>query len=585
MFFHKYYPLLFIFFLASCNAIEEEVDFSCSKLESEVKKFRQDLFSDNNVDKAFLFYDSITKLNSPCLKGELGIALGFDLGNYFFFQKVLDSAIYHFQNTLALAEANRDNHSLAALKTNIGATYLGMGFTRSAAKYFMEARILMEESSIRDENYWITCVNQAVAHIEQKDYAYAIKLLDEVDITYSNSVKFLHATNRAKLAGLMKNEPLFLKYIRLSESVVDSLPHYKNMYSEVAIEYFLKFNNLESLKSIWPQVRDQYHDSQPHLQLLIQRLSLRVNNELLGGKTELDRLRHLVLKEGDLEDQLSLVNLLIDQSYKLNSDKELIILLKERYNLNEELHQALNLSDLKDFYEFSEINKLERTNQKLTSEKKFLELRHANTKYFISLLALVLLLSIVSIILIVVDRNRKATITKVKEALVKERINQAFQREIKLEKRLSFEAKRNSSILKKLGKFQILKKQLDDFFRDIYSSSSSLTDMKEALKNAQVNLNSFFHNYTDLAILGMTNNTQIASKKQLQKQFSSKLSDLEIDVVDMILRSFTSKEIALLMSKSEKTVEYYRRNIRKKLNINSADDIKTELESFVPDHY
>ena len=583
MFFHKYYPLLFIFFLASCNAIEEEVDFSCSTLESEVKKFRQDLFSDNNVDKAFLFYDSITKLNSPCLKGELGIALGFDLGNYYYFQQVLDSAIYHFQNTLALAEANRDNHSLAALKTNIGATYLGMGFTRSAAKYFMEARILMEESSIRDENYWITCVNQAVAHIGQKDYAYAIKLLDEVDTTYSISVKFLHATNRAKLAGLMKNEPLFLKYLRLSESVVDSLPHYKNMYSEVAIEYFLKFNNLESLKSIWPQVRDQYHDSQPYLQLLIQRLSLRVNNELLGGKTELDRLRHLVLNEGDLEDQLSLVNLLIDQSYKLNSDKELIILLKERYNLNEELHQALNLSDLKDFYEFSEINKLERTNQKLTSEKKFLELKHANTKYFISLLALVLLLSIVSIILILVDRSRKNVITKANEALTEERINQAVQRERRLKQRLSFEANRNSSILMKLSKLQILKKQLEDFINDVRSSSSGLTNVQARLKNAEVNLNAFFNNYSDLAVLGMSSNNQTVFKKQIQKHFSSIFSDMEMKVIDLILRGFTSKEISLLMSKSEKTVEYYRRNIRKKLNLNSHDDIKTELESLVSD--
>ncbi len=581
MCFQKAIPYLFILALVSCTAIEEEVDYSCSKLESKVEQIRPKLFSENNSHEALSSYDSIMQLDSPCLKGKLGIALGFDLGNYYYFQQVSDSAIYYFQNALKLAEEKDDNASSAALKTNLGATYLGMGYMRSAAKYFMEARAAMEESGLHDENYWITYINQAVAHIEQDDYGYAMELLDNVDTSYSISVKFLHALNKAKLAGLMKTEPTFFKHIRISESIVDSVPHYKNIYYEVAIEYFLQFNNRSRLKSIWAEITDQYKDSQPYFQLLIQRLSLRLKDELLGGKTELDRLRHLVLKDGDLVEKLSLINLLIDESHRSNSDKKLITLLKERHKLNEEIHQANSFSDLKDFYEFSEINKLERTNQKLSGEKEVLELKQSNTNYFISLLALVLVLSIVSIVLILVDRKRKTAINRAKEAVTKERINEALQREIRLKKRLSFEADRNASILNKLSKIQILKKQLDDFLKNISSGSTSLNDMQVALKNAKVNLNAFFNNYTDLAVLGLSSNIQVASKEQIEKQFSAKLSDLELKVVELILRNFTSKEIALLMTKSEKTVEYYRRNIRKKLNLNSADDMKVGLESLL----
>jgi DNA-binding CsgD family transcriptional regulator len=40
------------------------------------------------------------------------------------------------------------------------------------------------------------------------------------------------------------------------------------------------------------------------------------------------------------------------------------------------------------------------------------------------------------------------------------------------------------------------------------------------------------------------------------------------------LNNFTSKEIAILLSKSEKSIEYYRRQIRVKLGLKKEDDIE-----------
>lgn len=580
MFFEKAYPFLIILVLFGCTNIEEDVDKSCSLLDSKLEQIRPELFSEDNGRIALSFYDSIMRHETRCLEGEIGIATGFDLGNYYYFQQIPDSAIYFYQKALVLAESTDDHQNSAALKTNLGATYLGMGYMRSAAKYFMEARASMEKSNQRDENYWITLINQAVAHMEQEDYSYALDLLDDVDTSYSNTVQFLHALNRAKIAGLRKNESIFLRYIKRSESMVDSVPYYQNVYSEVDIDYSLQFDLSDRLKVLWAEFGDQYNDTYPYFKLLLQRLSLRLHNETIGGEAELDRLSKEVLNKGDQEERINLLSLLIDQARLSNSYKELITLLEERQKLNEEINHANSFSDLKDFYEFSEINKLERSNQKLRREKEVLELKQANTNYFVLLLVVILLLAIVSIILILVERRRKVVISQVKEALNKERMNQALQREDELKERLSFESNRNTSILAKLSKFQILKKQIDDFLKDMSSSSSRLSDKQGLLKNAEVNLKAFFNNYTDLAVLGMSSTAQIVSKEQIQQQFSKELSDLELKVVELILSNFTSKEIALLISKSEKTVEYYRRNIRKKLNLQSGDDMKIALESF-----
>jgi len=48
-------------------------------------------------------------------------------------------------------------------------------------------------------------------------------------------------------------------------------------------------------------------------------------------------------------------------------------------------------------------------------------------------------------------------------------------------------------------------------------------------------------------------------------------------VIEYITLQFTTREIAVLMGKSEKSIEYYRSQIRKKLNIKA----NTSLEEFL----
>lgn len=64
--------------------------------------------------------------------------------------------------------------------------------------------------------------------------------------------------------------------------------------------------------------------------------------------------------------------------------------------------------------------------------------------------------------------------------------------------------------------------------------------------------------------------------KPKEKDSTNNLSDREIKIIEMISNGFTSKEIAEKLFLSKKTIDYYRSNIRAKLNVTK----KSELINF-----
>lgn len=61
----------------------------------------------------------------------------------------------------------------------------------------------------------------------------------------------------------------------------------------------------------------------------------------------------------------------------------------------------------------------------------------------------------------------------------------------------------------------------------------------------------------------------------------SQLSNREIEILKLISRGFTSKRIAAVLNVTIKTIEYHRKNIREKLNINKT----SELISYFLENY
>jgi DNA-binding CsgD family transcriptional regulator len=132
----------------------------------------------------------------------------------------------------------------------------------------------------------------------------------------------------------------------------------------------------------------------------------------------------------------------------------------------------------------------------------------------------------------------------------------------------------NTSITN-IKKVALLKKQLEN----IADEKDPNYNEKETLKKLKLCLNSFFDNYREL--------TQIMQKKlNVDKIINHvninfpEITEKEKRVIEYITLHFTTKEIALLMDKSEKSIEYYRSQIRKKMNLGSNSSLEEFLNSF-----
>lgn len=120
-----------------------------------------------------------------------------------------------------------------------------------------------------------------------------------------------------------------------------------------------------------------------------------------------------------------------------------------------------------------------------------------------------------------------------------------------------------------IKKVALLKKQLENIIDD----KKTVYDEKETLKRFKICLNTFFDNYRELNDL-IHKKLQVDQIIEKTKIDFPNLTQKEINVIEWIVLKFTTKEIALLMDKSEKSVEYYRTQIRKKLNLSNDCSIE-----------
>jgi DNA-binding CsgD family transcriptional regulator len=96
----------------------------------------------------------------------------------------------------------------------------------------------------------------------------------------------------------------------------------------------------------------------------------------------------------------------------------------------------------------------------------------------------------------------------------------------------------------------------------------SLEDASE-LKKAKLDVDLFFNNYTELAIIASQKEAYSLEKLRINNLFKDTLTDKELNVLSLIMNNYSSKEIGVLLNKTEKAIEYTRKNIREKLGVDS----------------
>lgn len=125
-----------------------------------------------------------------------------------------------------------------------------------------------------------------------------------------------------------------------------------------------------------------------------------------------------------------------------------------------------------------------------------------------------------------------------------------------------------------IKKLVLLKKQLEN----IVDEKSPDYNEKETLIKLKMCLNSFFDNYGELTQM-MHRKLNVDKIVEAVRKDHPEISDKEIRVIEYIALHFTTKEMALLMDKSEKSVEYYRTQIRKKIQLNSSSTLEEYLNA------
>ena len=187
--------------------------------------------------------------------------------------------------------------------------------------------------------------------------------------------------------------------------------------------------------------------------------------------------------------------------------------------------------------------------------------------------AIILLLSIGIIFLL--NRNYKNN-KKIHELNIlqsKKELSKEYKKTELLENLKETSEELTASILN-IKKVALLKKQLENILDEKNPNYNEI----ETLKKLKLSLNSFFDTYREL--------TQIMQKKlnvdkiiDFVKQDYPEISIKEIRVIEYIALHFTTREIALLMNKSEKSIEYYRSQIRKKINLNPNVSLEEYINS------
>lgn len=468
---------------------------------------------------------------------------------------------------LRLAKQMGKTADIAGLNTNLGAIYMQKGYTKTAIEYFVEARESMEMLGKKDNNYWMNYLNIGVAYMEMEQYAEADSIFDRVRLGSSNGLTFLYYLNRAKFSGLQGERAAFNQNIDSAQRyLANENLVYEQFFNELKLEFYIQFKDLPRLKNSVNQFRENIADLSPYMGVLLNKAALLTEGNSISSLEEIrntekefksggnyylgiayhDLLADYFAAKGDYNSssrELKMVGLYKDSLKKESSDQTVgdLMLLMKKSELAKEL-------------------KLLKTENELKSTQIRIQ------TYMLSLVGVVIIL--LSLVFVLYYKNsQKDKHLKEAEIIIKNHhLQQSLKEKEKLQENLRHGEERLQEIMNNINKIAVLKKQIENFIDEL-DQNVLQKEQKSRFKKAKINIDAFFSNYADLAVIAAFKDNDISRFQQFNIQFAEVLSDHEMQVLLLVYNQFTTKEISILLSKSDKGIEYTRTQIRRKLNI------------------
>jgi DNA-binding CsgD family transcriptional regulator len=483
-------------------------------------------------------------------------------------------AIDIWKKVLIKAKNSKNKDLIIKTTINLGATYNSIGFHKTAVEYFIKAKSIMQ-SSKNEETYWINNLNIGVCYMSLDQLELAKKYFDATK-EINPYVSFIKKLNTAKWYGLKDRKAVFFNLKNEVTQSAKNYPIYVSIWNEVQLDFLIKWNDVYELKILLNQLNPDYESSNLYLKLLLNKANLIANKRTFTSLNNLFSYEKMVLESKDLYLKNLYYEVLKEYYYSVKN----IDLYYKYSNLweanNELLNIEKNMLHVKDFDETKNLLELKNRFTETQIKSQLIQNQLSKSDLKLKLSVLIILMSISIILLLIRNYNKKKKVQQIhilesQNKLLKEEIEKALLSETLKETKEEL----NYSVLN-IKKVALLKKQLENIADD----NKPGYDEKEALKRLKICLNTFFDNYRELNEL-IHEKLQVDQIVAKAKVDFPTLSNKELKVIEWIALKFTTKEIALLMDKSEKSVEYYRTQIRKKLCLSNDCSIEQYFNKMI----
>lgn len=555
----------------------------CATLPSLHQKATDLLINKKNIKAALPLYEKTISLAQECNNCEHQFSSFFEIGNYYYSISQFDNALLWYKKGLENKKCASDFKNLAGINSNIGVIYLGKGYLKTAISFFIAARKDLEKLGEKNQNYWINYINIGVAFMEMEDLASAKRIFDKIDSKFSPTTSFLVAINLAKIAALKNDKKTFNFHVNRADQLIQQVRLYENTLDELKLEFYVKFQDKKNLTKLFNDKIDAYASAYIYTKLLMQQASLIITQKIIGDPKNIDALREEVMSQDDITNQLAYFELIKLMSLRQKNYKLYANALERIMQLQDEKRLENTTNALKDYQVLVEKTSLKQENEQLRTQQNINVLKIKNQQYLnFFLIISSLFLIVLGLYLYSYFQRKEKTKTNVIVEISKD-LETSHEMQYSLQQKLRNQELRMEEILKTVGKIAILRKQIDAYFNNKKLKNTNPEELAE-LKNAKLDVDLFFNNYTELAIIASQKEAYSFEKLRINDLFKEKLSDKELNVLSLIMNNYSSKEIGILLNKTEKAIEYTRKNLRIKLGIDSATQIdvfvRNELKSF-----
>ena len=470
---------------------------------------------------------------------------------------------------LRLAEQMGKTADAAGLNTNLGAIYMQKGYTKTAIDYFVEARKSMEMLGKKDNNYWMNYLNIGVAYMDMEQYAEADSIFDRVRLGSSNGLSFLYYLNRAKLSGLQGEQAAFDKNIDSAQRyLANENLVYEQFFNELKLEFYMQFKDMARLKNIVNQFRESIGEQSAYMGVLLNKAALLTEGKSISSLEDIQKTEKEFKSGGNYYLGIAYHDLMADYYAAMGDYHSASRALKMVGLYKDSLKKESGDQTVSDLMLLMKKSELAKELKLLKTENELKSTQIRIQTYILALVFVVIVL--LSLVFVLYYKNsQKDKHLKEAEIIIKNHhLQQSLKEKEKLQENLRSGEERLQEIMNNINKIAVLKKQIENFIDEL-DQNVLQKEQKSRFKKAKVNIDAFFSNYADLAVIAAFKDNDISRFQQFNTQFSEVLSEHEMQVLLLVYNQFTTKEIGVLLSKSDKGIEYTRTQIRRKLNIPS----------------